>query len=163
MRQTTRLTTLRLLAGFALMALGTTFSLAAPPIKSDSMGLSKTSVFDVPTPKVHHYSATPAGQSHVLPRAYQGAPPQIPHDIADYLPITSDNNMCIACHNQPALWDKKRVAGSPTPIPRSHYIDFRKAPNKVTDHLIYARYNCNQCHVPQSDGPELVKNTFSSK
>lgn len=150
-----------LLSASILLAAGASY--AATPVQTNDMGLSKTSVFEVPTPVVYHYSAVPPGQSRLLPRAYLGAPPQVPHDIADFLPITRENNLCIACHNQPDLWGKKPEAGSPTPMPPSHYTDLRNAPGQVTDHLINARYNCNQCHVPQTDAPPLVENTFSAK
>lgn len=149
------------LAAAALLAAGSGY--AATPVQTNSMGLSKTSVFEVPTPVVYHYSVVPPGQSKPLPRAYLGAPPQISHDIADFLPITRENNLCISCHNQQDLWGKKLEAGSATPIPPSHFTDLRNAPGKVTDHLINARYNCNQCHVPQTDAPPLVGNTFSAK
>lgn len=150
-----------LLTAAALMATGSSY--AATSIKAENMGLSKTSVFEVPTPVVYHYSSAPPGQSKLLPRAFSGAPPQIPHDIRDFLPITRENNLCIACHNLPDQWGTKREAGAATPIPATHYTDRRNAPDKVTDHLINARYNCNQCHVPQADAPALVENTFSSK
>ena len=149
-------------AGFMLMA-ASCAAFAAQPISADSMGLSKTSVFDVPDPKVYHYPTVQPGESTVLPRGYPGAPPQIPHDVSEFLPITVQSNMCIACHAQPELWGKPREKGKPTPIPQSHYTDLRNAPGKVTDHLINARYNCNQCHVPQADAPALVQNTFGPK
>ena len=160
MRYPSVLTVIQLLAGFALMASGVGSSYADPAIKTNDMGLSKTSVFDVPTPEVYRYGAIPPGQSKLLPRSYPGAPPQVPHDISDFLPITVQSNMCISCHNQPELWGKKREIGTPTPIPPSHYTDLRNAPGKVTENLINARFNCNQCHVPQVGGPPLVENTF---
>lgn len=141
----------------------TTVAVAGGSIKAENMGLSKTSVFDVPAPHVYHYNVAPPGQSKLLPRAYAGAPPQVPHDIADFLPITAVSNMCVACHAQPDLWGKKLDAGTATPIPPSHYTDRRNAPDTVTDHLINGRYNCNQCHVPQTDAPALVENTFGKK
>ena len=153
----------RVFTRFILMATVSSAAFAAQPIAADSMGLSKGSVFDVPAPKVYHYSEAQPGQSKVLPRAYLGAPPQIPHDIGDFLPITAQSNMCIACHAQPEQWGKKRAKGAPTPIPPSHYTDQRNAPGKITDHLIKARFNCNQCHVPQANAPVLVENTFSAK
>ena len=143
----------------ALLAAGTNLSFAAP-IQPNDTGLSKGSVFDIPTPKVYHYPNTPAGESKVLPRAYAGAPPQISHDISEHLPITAQNNMCLACHNQSALWGKKLERGTPTPIPPSHYTDQRNAPGKITENVVGARYNCNQCHVPQADAKPLVENTF---
>lgn len=152
---------IRLLAGIVLMTDGAAY--AAQPVKADDMGLSKGSVFDTPTPKVYHYGTAQPGQSKLLPRAYSGAPPQIPHDISDFLPITAQSNLCVACHNQPAQWGKAPEQGVATAIPASHYTDLRRAPGKVTENLINARYNCNQCHVPQTDAPALVKNTFSTK
>jgi nitrate reductase (cytochrome), electron transfer subunit len=149
-------------AGFMLMA-ASYAAFAAQPISADSMGLSKTSVFDVPDPKAYHYNGAQPGENKVLPRGYPGAPPQIPHDVSEFMPITVQSNMCIACHAQPELWGKPREKGTPTPIPQSHYTDLRNAPGKVTDHLINARYNCNQCHVPQADAPALVQNTFGPK
>jgi cytochrome c-type protein NapB len=156
------MTFIRLLACLILLA-ASNAALAAPPVKPDSMGLSPGSVFDVPAPPVYAIKGGPPGQDAVLPRAYPGAPPQIPHDIGDFLPITAQSNMCIACHNQPDNWGKKPEAGQPTPIPPSHYTDQRNAPGKVTDHLMGARYNCNICHVPQHDAKPLVENTFGAK
>ena len=132
-------------------------------MQANDMGLSKGSVFDTPTPKIYHYDNTPPGESKVLPRAYLGAPPQISHDISDFLPITAQSNMCVACHNQPDLRGKKREKGAVVPIPASHYTDQRKTPNKVTENLVGARYNCNLCHIPQTDAAPLVENTFSQK
>lgn len=146
---------------FVIAAMGSSY--AAQPIAADSMGLNKGSVFDTPSPKVYQYSGGQPGQNKLLPRAYQGAPPQIPHDIGDFLPITAQMNACVACHSQPDLWGKKLDKGTPTPIPPSHYTDHRNAPDKVTDHLINARFNCNQCHVPQANAPALVENTFSGQ
>ena len=147
--------------GFIAMIAASSFVHAAQPIPADSMGLSKGSVFDVPAQKTYDTKAKPPGQNKLLPRAYQGAPPQIPHQVGDFLPITSQSNMCIACHNAPDQWGKKRESGQPTPIPPSHYTDQRNAPDKVGDHLVSARYTCNQCHVPQLDARPLVGNTFS--
>ena len=154
---------IQFLAGIALMAAGTGSTLAEQTIQTNTMGLSRSSVFDVPTPKVSHYNNAQPGESKLLPRAYLGAPPQISHDIGDFLPITAQSNMCITCHDQPGQWGKKREKGMPTPIPSSHYTDLRNAPGKITEHLINARYSCNQCHVPQTDAAPLVENTFHSR
>lgn len=143
----------------AVFALSTT-AYAAQPISADSMGLSKTSVFAVPEQKAAQYPTTAPGESKLLPRAYAGAPPQVPHDVSDFLPITADSNMCLACHNQPALQGKKREKGAVVPIPASHYTDHRTPGAKAGENVINARFNCNQCHVPQSNAPVLVENTF---
>lgn len=155
------MTLTRLFAILFLLA-ASSMAFAAQPIKPDSTGLSPGSVFDVPNPPVYAIKGGPPGQNPVLPRAYPGAPPQIPHDIGEFLPITAESNMCIACHNQPDNWGKKREAGQPTPIPQSHYTDLRNAPGKVTDHLMGSRHTCNQCHVPQHDAKPLVANTFGT-
>ncbi len=147
---------------FVLMATATAAP-ATQPIKPESMGLTKGSVFEVPAQIAYSTKAGAPGQNQLLPRAYPGAPPQIPHDTGDFMPITADNNACLACHNQPDKWGQKREAAQPTPIPPSHYTDLRNAPGKVTDHLMGARYSCNQCHVPQHDAKPLVENTFGAK
>jgi cytochrome c-type protein NapB len=151
----------RILIVIMLLTAGTAFA-GGKGIPADSMGLSKSSVFKVPAQKAYSSKAEQPGQNELLPRAYPGAPPQIPHSIADFLPITTQSNMCIACHANPGQWGQKREKGTPTPIPPSHYTDRRNAPDKVTDHLMGARFNCNQCHVPQLDAKPLVENTFSA-
>lgn len=153
---------MKLLAGIACIVTGVGTAYAAAPIKPDSMGLSKGSVFGTPTPKTFHYSTLPPGQSTPLPRSYDGAPPQIPHNIRGLVPITANSNMCISCHARPNMWGSVRAKGMPTPIPPSHYTDLRNAPGKVSKNLVKARYNCTQCHVPQADVKPPIGNTFSS-
>jgi cytochrome c-type protein NapB len=135
-------------------------SYAAQPISADNMGLSKTSVFNTPNPEVYQYPLTEPGLSKLLPRAYLGAPPQVPHDVSNFMPITVESNMCMACHHQPELRGKARASGGVVPIPVSHYLDHRQTSKIVNENIIKARYNCNQCHVPQSNAPALVQNTF---
>ena len=133
---------------------------AAKPVKDSSLGLSKTSVNDSPESEKFSYSDKFPGTSNVLPRAYPGAPAQIPHDIESFLPVTTKNNACKMCHHNPAMMGKK-VKGQATAIPASHYTDLRHAPGKVTTELIGARYVCTQCHVPQANVKPLVTNTFN--
>ena len=158
-----KLAVIQIFAITGLMIAGTGSAFAAKTFQADQMGLSKESVFNTPTPPVYHYGNGQPGTVKVLPRAYLNAPPQIPHDISAFLPITQQSNLCIICHNQREQWGKKSDQATPTPIPPSHYTDLRRDPGKVTDKLINARYNCNQCHVPQTDAQPLVENTFSSK
>lgn len=152
---------IRLWVGLILVMIGGAASAAGQAIKADEMGLSKESVFAVPTPKVYHYGAAQPGEGKLLPRAYLGAPPQISHDIEAFLPITAQSNLCIPCHDQPGEWGKKVAAGAATPMPQSHYTDLRNQPGKVAEQLDNARFNCVQCHVAQTDAPALVGNTFS--
>jgi cytochrome c-type protein NapB len=138
-------------------------AVSAQTITADSTGLSKGSVFDIPTLQVYRYKGGVPGGNKLLPRAFLNAPPQISHDIEGFLPITAQSNLCVACHEQRGEWGKKRAAGAPTPIPPSHYTDLRTAPDKVTERLIGARFNCNQCHVAQTNAPALVENTFGAR
>jgi len=57
-----------------------------------------------------------------------------------------------------ALKDKKQ--GDPTPIPPSHYTDYRNAPDRVGDQVVGARYVCVSCHAAKTDAPNLVGNRF---
>lgn len=101
-----------------------------------------------------NYTGANAGESTLFERAYENAPPLIPHDIADMLPITKDGNTCVGCHDKSIAAD----VGA-TPLPATHYYDFRL--NKSTgDTISDTRFNCTQCHVPQSDAKPLVGNSF---
>ena len=134
-------------------------ALTAQGIADSALGLSKSSVFDIPSPETFSYGEASPGASKNLTRAFPGAPPQIPHEIDSFLPLTPDSNMCLDCHDQP---ERKGQAeeGEPTPIPASHYTDLRRAPDKVMKKLSGARFICTQCHVPQADVKPLVENTF---
>ena len=152
--------TIHVLFGILLLVtMGLTGTRAGEPISDKELGLSKSAVFDTPSPEAFAYEEAPLGSGNTLPRAYPGAPPQIPHGIQGFTPITASNNTCVGCHNNPAMWDQK-VKGAPTPMPKSHYIDMRNAPENVTKQLIGARYVCTQCHVPQAGVQPLVDNKF---
>jgi cytochrome c-type protein NapB len=125
------------------------------PIPDASLGLSKGSVFDVPTPPAVKANASNPGELPVLPRAYSTAPPRIPHAVGDFLPISPKQNACQDCH---AVKEKK--SGAPTPIPPSHYTDYRNAPERVGGQVVGARYVCVSCHVAKTDAPNLVENRF---
>lgn len=125
-------------------------------VSDEQIGLSKTSVNDVPDPQVFEYRNNAPFTGQVLPRAYQGAPPQVPHNIDGFIPITRDNNTCIGCHQQPAMIGKK-TKGQPTPMPLSHYVDDKASAMNM------GRYNCTQCHTPQATVKPLVGNTFPGK
>jgi cytochrome c-type protein NapB len=127
---------------------------ADPAVAEEEMGLSKTPVTVDPDPAAFEYRQADPSTSGVLPRAYLGAPPQIPHGIEDLVPITRDANNCAACHQQPDQVGKKKVAGEPTPLPATHYTSVKK------NALQMRRYNCVQCHTPQADVNNLVGNTF---
>lgn len=126
----------------------------AAPVADSSLGLEKTSVYEVPAPPITQYAMTEPGINKSLGVSYHTAPPQVPHNIDDFVPVTRDNNMCVACHNTPDLIGKKLEKGQPTPAPVSHYIE-------KTKDLYMGRWNCIQCHRPQSDATLLVESVFS--
>ncbi|MDF1882726.1 nitrate reductase cytochrome c-type subunit [Sulfurimonas sp. SAG-AH-194-C21] len=151
---------------------------AVASISETSLGLRKTDIYaedDTMSAKTEYRSAQ-AGESTRIKRAYQDAPPMIPHDVTDFLPITRENNSCVSCHAP----DIAPAMGA-TPIPASHFLDmrprhtcdgvkFKKSIDNMkneTDikrltHLNQARYNCSQCHAPQSQGNLSVENLFEA-
>ncbi len=125
------------------------------PAPDASLGLAKGSVFDVPTPPAVKANESAPGELPVLPRAYVIAPPRIPHAVADFLPITGTQNACLDCH---AVKEKKK--GEATPIPASHYTDYRAAPDRVSGRVVGARWVCVSCHAARTDARDLVENRF---
>lgn len=108
-----------------------------------------------------------AGDSSLLERAWDGAPPQIPHNVEDMLPILIDENECLECHHPDNTISKKD-----RPLPESHFerpemgvgreggqvwviTSYRK-----DDDVVGFRYNCVQCHTPQATNVETPKSTF---
>lgn len=134
-------------------------ALQAAEIKlmDDQMGLSKTSVFDDPTPEVFNYPNIEPSASVGLPRAYNGAPPQVPHKIEAFLPIKNGKNLCITCHDRPAMIGQPKSKGIASAMPESHYYKAEDGSLKRSE----ARYICSQCHAPQADVKDLVGNTFA--
>jgi len=159
---------------------------AKPTITEESLGLRKVDLYseNTVTPDETKYSKSYAGSGHKINRAFQDAPPMIPHDVDGMLPITISNNQCTSCH-------MPEVAASmaATPIPGSHFTDFRPKTGLASDGKITkngtsventssanlahvtinkmsklsgSRFNCSQCHAPQSEG-QLVENTFEAE
>lgn len=71
-----------------------------------------------------------------LSRAYEDAPPSIPHDIEDYK-ITRSENPCLGCH-----LDFYQV-------PLSHYLN-EHTHQQTYGEVTGVRYNCVQCHLPKN-------------
>ena len=155
-------------------------------VSEESLGLRKTDLYSEKA-NTHgdetKYSKTTAGSGHKFKRAFQDAPPMIPHDTEGMLPITINNNQCTGCH-QPGVAESMGAL----PYPKSHMTDFRPATalaadGKITKNgtsvdntssakleyvsikdlgtLAGARFNCSQCHAPQSEGL-AVENTFEA-
>lgn len=150
----------------------------APTITEASLGLRKTDLYseDTTTGDKTQYSTSAAGSGQMIKRAFQDAPPMIPHDTDGMLPIKIGDNQCTGCH-------MPEVASSmgATAIPVSHFTNFRPTHKydgqeftksidnmknemsiKETTHLQGARFNCTQCHAPQSQGQLAVENTFEA-
>ncbi len=154
-----------------------------PVLDETKLGYRKADLLDedaVVPPPVEYTDAAP-GTSKRFKRAYQDAPPMIPHSVEGLLPITKDNNQCLGCH----MPDVAPAVGA-TPIPVSHFTNFRPQTKvegdkilkngkpivntsdpdlknvsiKKTNHLIPARFNCSQCHAPQAKNALVDKNEF---
>lgn len=101
-----------------------------------------------------HYIETSPGESVKIERSFENAPPLISHSIDGLVPITADNNQCTVCHDKSLA---KEVGA--TAIPPSHYVEFRT--HKSTGDMVSSeRFNCTQCHVPQSDAKIVIGNSF---
>ena len=159
----------------------------ADSISEESLGLRKTDLYSETaetTGDQTGYNKAAAGTSKTIARAFQDAPPMIPHDVEGMLPITISNNACVGCH-APAVAPSMKA----TPYPSSHMTDFRpktgiaadgritKSGNavdntsssklayvsiKATKKLTGARFNCSQCHAPQSNVTNAPENTFEA-
>lgn len=124
-----------------------------------NMGLGQDNVFSEATPDAFSFPSTKPGKSELLPIAYPTLPPQIPHTIDKYIPITMEENACTDCHDrQDKIGKAKRETGTKIPMPASHYGGFKGTGDK--EEISGSRYICTQCHVPQSDAKPLVENTF---
>jgi nitrate reductase (cytochrome), electron transfer subunit len=141
------------IAVLALVASGNAEPRTAIP--DASLGLSKTSVFEVPTPPPVKAEDSVPGEKRPAPRVFAGTPPVIPHGIADLLPITREQNLCVDCHGV-----KEKNPGEAIPIPASHYRDLRHAPRTARKEIAGARHVCTACHVPRTDAEPLVRSTF---
>ncbi len=131
---------------------------AQQSLDDTELGLSKSSVFDVPTPEAFSHVALDPEDSDALPRSFPGAPPQVPHEVESMLPIVTDDNQCLECHDKPQYIG--RESSTRSPMPESHYAV--KGENKKEWLMAGARFTCNQCHVPQAEVGNLVDNTFEA-
>jgi len=134
-------------------------SAVAAGISGAEMGIRKADVFTekpVMTGGVH-YGDAPQGTSERFDRSFENAPPLIPHDIEGLLPIKVDDNKCLGCHLPK---NAKMMGLGATPIPKSHFTNYRKHDPKLSKDIYQGRYNCTQCHAPQSDVNALIRNTF---
>jgi len=157
-------------------------------VTESTLGLRKGNLYTEDSkelPAITDFDRPAPGSSTRFERAYVNAPPMIPHSVDGLLPITKNNNQCIGCH----MPDVAKSMGA-TPIPVSHFTNYRPttvykngelvkegktvgrnaelgnvgdiklAKVKKLDHLYQGRFNCSQCHAPQSKIDTNVANTF---
>lgn len=156
-----------------------------PVVAETSLGLRKTNLYaeDDTLAAKTEYRATAPGTSQNLKRAFQDAPPMIPHSVDGMLPIKIESNQCLSCHTP----DTAKLVGA-TSVPKSHFTNFRPSTyiidgevvksgivvNNTSSEdlthvsiikqgtLVGARFNCTQCHAPQSQGNLAVENNFEA-
>jgi cytochrome c-type protein NapB len=154
-------------------------------ISERDLGLRKTDLYseDKASGDKTDYSRPAPGNSTKFERAYRDAPPMIPHSVDGLLPITKTNNQCLGCH-LPAVASSVGA----TAISQTHFTNYRPttvmkdgnvlkegkivgtelknvsdikiAKAKKSDTLYQGRFNCTQCHAPQSKTKTDVANTF---
>lgn len=125
-------------------------------IEDKNLGLRTTPLENDNTKlKKYSYSTTAAGESKVIERAYENAPPMIPHDVDGMLEITKDFNACLGCH-MPSVAPSLNA----TPIPQSHLYNLRTNTKNKNDEIDESRYNCNLCHTPQANLSPSIGNNF---
>jgi cytochrome c-type protein NapB len=130
---------------------------AAPPsaVPAADLGLQKGPVLEAPVPPKLAVNDSAPGAVPLPKPSYPGVSPLIPHGIDGMVPITPKENACLACHGVAA-----KEKGGPTPVPRSHYVDLRNAPDKAGAKVSDTRYVCVSCHVESTGARPLVRNDF---
>lgn len=149
-------------------------------IKENELGYRKSNLYaegkKSETSGAQYNKAAP-GTSRKIQRAYQDAPPMIPHDTEGMLIITKDNNQCLQCHKP----EVAEMVGA-TAIPKSHFLNMRPENKIVNDKLVNGvdilqnqvsikkitkvyegRFNCVQCHAPQSNAKLITDNKFQAE
>ncbi len=145
-------------------------------IPEEELGFISASVYSENTldGSVAEYSVVTPGKSEKFDRAFENAPPMIPHGTVGFFPITIKQNICLTCH-LPAL----AVATGSVALPETHFTNLRPEivqkgnlyhlydlNNKVEQSdrsgtLVNAYFNCNQCHVPQAKVSIDIENLFT--
>jgi cytochrome c-type protein NapB len=154
------------------------------------LGLRKTDLYSEGTDTIGaktDYSRPAPGASKKFERAYLDAPPMIPHSVEGLLPITQSNNACLGCHMPEVAPAMKAtpipkshfINYRPTTVFKDGELvkegkvvgiqkgdmgnvsDIKVAKAKKLTHLYQGRFNCSQCHAPQSKTDLVVENTFT--
>ncbi|HIC96964.1 MAG TPA: nitrate reductase cytochrome c-type subunit; periplasmic nitrate reductase electron transfer subunit [Aquificaceae bacterium] len=127
-------------------------------ISEEELGYRNSPIYEEGTaPPPVEFPTEPPGSGKKLARAYENAPPQIPHSVEGFVPIKPGQNACLGCH----MPEVAKSVGA-TPIPKTHIaIDlFTKGGKKKELRIDPARYQCVMCHAVQAKAKPLVKNLF---
>jgi cytochrome c-type protein NapB len=108
---------------------------------------------EIPDENVAPDQARQNTQAGSFERSYRQQPPLIPHKIDGYQ-IDRSANQCMQCHDWPYNVDQEAPK-----ISETHYID---RDGVALDRVSPSRWFCTQCHAPQSNAKELVRNDFKS-
>ncbi len=160
-------------------------------VTEEALGLRKTDLYSEESETTGvktDYSRPAPGSSTKFERAYVNAPPMIPHSVDGLLPIQQNNNQCLGCHMPEVA---PAVKATPIPVSHftnyrpetvlkdgelvkegkkvgiqkgdmGNVSDIKIAKAKKMDKLYQGRFNCTQCHAPQSKTDTVVGNTFQS-
>jgi len=154
MKKSTAIFSALIITGLATVFMG---AKADATIDENSLGLAKVSVGADSGLKTDPYSYQgkgPGENNKRIPRAYDNAPPMIPHDISAFGEITKDSNACIGCHMPEAAKAVGAIA-----VPKTHMTNLRTGKD-LKGELYEGRYNCTQCHAPQAVLDPAVMNKF---
>ena len=115
------------------------------------------------------YENNATGTSTLYERSFENAPPLISHDTEGMYPITADMNMCLTCHGKEEAAALKADQPNNKPAPASHYFNIRTEADtgdvgkaSTGDIVSNDRYNCDQCHVAQTNAKPVVRNLFQA-
>lgn len=159
-----------------MQATGSNAQKMSQQYSEEELGLRDTALLneDTTKPVAPQYSKSYAGSGKMYKRAFQDAPPMIPHSVEGMVPVKINNNQCISCH-----MPNVAPAVNATAIPESHFLDmrpkhqydgkqFKKAVDNMKNEtsvqkagdLSGARFNCTQCHASQSETEVAKPNNF---
>jgi cytochrome c-type protein NapB len=117
------------------------------------------------------YNDAMPGNTETIDRAFENAPPMIPHTTIGFFPIKINNNICLTCH----MPDVAETVGA-VPLPGTHFTNLRPRMVEVNgifqfvtdkiliehlDTLNNSYYNCSQCHAPQASVSIDIENLFT--
>lgn len=118
------------------------------------------------------YSEETPGNGATIDRAFENAPPMIPHSTKGFFPIKIGNNICLSCH----LPEKAKKTGA-REIPKTHFMSLRPKMKEVDGIMVFEEekemvktelkelnnsyFNCSLCHAPQADVTIDIENLFT--